>query len=149
MKIEYNTLSKFFLKILILVFFIISVILLPVYAEGEYEIDQYHIGDIPNISHGDDYELEGMLTPIISGSQSPDGYEITGGFVQALDAGLADIDGDGDIDMNDIFQAAQRYGARCMELDYDEKVDLNGDCMIDIFDLVIISKQLTDDLDSN
>jgi hypothetical protein len=51
---------------------------------------------------------------------------------------LADINGDGIVDIGDITLCALAFGCRPEDAGWNSIVDCNQDCIIDIFDLVMI-----------
>jgi hypothetical protein len=67
---------------------------------------------------------------------------ITDGSVDvkaSVKAAVADVNGDGSVDLFDALLMAQHFGSKEGELDWDPSVDLNGDAQVDIYDFIILA----------
>ncbi|MFQ5999551.1 MAG: dockerin type I domain-containing protein [Candidatus Bathyarchaeia archaeon] len=57
-----------------------------------------------------------------------------GGYV-----GPEDVNGDGSVNLQDIIIAIQAFGSTPASANWDQRADINGDNLVDIFDLVRIA----------
>lgn len=61
--------------------------------------------------------------------------------IHSVRAQLAgDIDGDGDVDINDAILASQAFGSSEGDPDFNPAADLNGDKIIDVFDMILLAQ---------
>jgi hypothetical protein len=62
-------------------------------------------------------------------------------FVIRVNAIPEDLNEDGTVDINDIYEAAMAFGSYPGHGRWNEKVDINGDGIVNIKDIVLIAKQ--------
>jgi hypothetical protein len=69
-------------------------------------------------------------------------YSIASGILEYLNLNSEDVDKDGDIDADDLRRLIENYNKK-NEAGYPvQEADLNGDNIIDLYDMTILSKRM-------
>jgi len=100
------------------------------FDDASYPSSKSYAGTDTNISVTDILETNGIITMNIQVEDAP------------VDLEIYDLNGDGDLDLEDLTYLSAIYNTRRnIDSQYEEKSDLNTDGIIDLYDLVILSKK--------